>query len=307
MSLAERDKYTGHMTTGHEWNGIKELNTPVPKVLIGFLIAGLVFSIGYWIVMPAWPLGDRHTKGTLGFDQRDFVEQQLRSSAEEKSVWSDQINQSDFRQIVESPELMQIVSQSGPALYEDNCAMCHGAMGDGALYFPRLNDQVWLWGGKPEEILHTLTVGINSRHKESRIALMPAFGDSGVLPDEDIEAIVVYLQSISGQTLSGQSVSGNSAADSNENNAKPGEEKYGLYCAGCHAADGSGNSALGAPRLNDDYWIYGSDADSLKSTLMHGRNGYMPAWQSRLSLTELKILSLYVLSLANGKDGALNQ
>lgn len=131
---------------------------------------------------------------------------------------------------------------------------------------------------------------------------MPAFGDTGVLSEKDIDSIVVYLKSLSGQSLTDDSTAGN-----NEISAKPGEEKYGLYCAGCHAADGGGNIALGAPRLNDDYWIYGSDAASLKSTLMHGRNGYMPAWQSRLSLTDLKILSLYVLSLAKDNDGTLSQ
>jgi len=289
MSIAERDNYSGHMTTGHEWNGIKELNTPVPKVLIAFLVAAFLFAIGYWVAMPAWPLGDSYTRGTLDFDQRDYLRRQLQQSAQEKSLWLQQIEQSDFNDIADAPELMQIVADSGPALFEDNCAMCHGSSGEGGKYFPRLNDAAWLWGSQPESILQTLTVGINSDHEDTRFALMPAFGDSGVLDEASIKAIALYLQSLSTAATDGPATA---------IQLTTGEEKYGLYCAGCHGVSGEGKSSLGGPRLNDDFWIYGSDLITLQATLRHGRRGHMPAWESRLSLADRKILSLYVLSLS---------
>jgi len=275
------------MTTGHEWNGIKELNTPVPKVLIAFLTAAFLFAVGYWIVMPAWPLGETYTKGLSGFDQRDFLQHQMQQSAQQQAQWNDQIESLDFASITESAELSQIVSESGPALFEDNCAMCHGVSGEGARYFPRLNDDAWLWGSDPQAILHTLNVGINSDHADTRIALMPAFGDAGVLDKKTINAITAYLQSLSAKT------------DAPSTEVQQGGEQYKLFCAGCHGANGEGNSTLGGPRLNDDFWIYGNEKETLNATIQSGRQGYMPAWDQRLSLAERKILSLYVLSLAD--------
>ncbi|OED36437.1 cytochrome-c oxidase, cbb3-type subunit III [Chromatiales bacterium (ex Bugula neritina AB1)] len=291
MSVAERDKYSGHMTTGHEWNGIKELNTPVPKVLIGFFSAAFLFAVGYWIAMPSWPLGDRYSKGTLEFDQRDFLDRQLRVAAKQKAQWSEQIEQSGFEEIIESPELMQVVAESGPALFGDNCAMCHGSEGEGGLYFPRLNDEAWLWGSEAESVYQTLTVGINSGHAESRFAVMPPFGDAGLLDDKSILAVAHYLRSLSAI---------DPATTSTSTQSKEGEQIFSLYCAGCHGTDGEGQPLVGGPRLTDGFWIYGGDLESLQATVRHGRKGFMPSWDERLSVTERKVLSLYILSLNQG-------
>ncbi len=286
MSVSERDKYTGHMTTGHEWNGIKELNTPVPLVLLVFLSAAFLFALGYWILMPAWPLGDTYTKGTLGFDQRQHLAKQIEKNDSEQSRWIDPLVQLDFDAIQGNSQLMAIVDESGPALFEDNCAMCHGSDGDGGRYFPKLNDTSWLWGSDPNVILQTLAVGINSTHPDTRIAIMPGFGAAGVLSAEVIENLVAYVQSIS-----------SSHNTSIEQANMAGKEAYSMYCAGCHANDGTGNSVVGAPNLTDDYWVYGGDTTALTATLTHGRKGHMPAWDKRLSLSERRILTLYVLSL----------
>ncbi len=292
MSVSERDKYSGHMTTGHEWNGIKELNTPVPKILIACLSAAFLFAIGYWVLMPAWPLGDTFTKGTLGFDQRKHLAQQMIESDNNQTRWTDPIEQLDFDAIRDNPQLMAIVRESGPALFEDNCAMCHGNNGDGGKYFPKLNDTSWLWGADPNAILETLAVGINSAHPDTRIALMPAFGSSGVLSAETIDSLVLYIQSISTTETSSTTETTTTAE-----NINAGQAAYSMYCAGCHAQDGSGNIEVGAPNLTDDYWIYGGDSVALTATLTDGRSGHMPAWESRLSLSERKILTFYVLSL----------
>lgn len=284
MSVRERDKYTGHMTTGHEWNGIKELNTPVPKTLIIFLAAAFVFALGYWILMPAWPVGDTYTRGMLDFDQRDHLAQQIERDKDDKAHWVEPLEQLDFEAIRNNPSLMAIVNESGPALFKDNCAMCHGYNGDGGVFFPRLTDNSWLWGSDPNAILETLAVGINSSHPDTRFALMPAFGATGVLPAETIDSLVLYLQSKSVNNSAGNNTAG--------------AEAYTLYCAGCHGQNGKGNQDVGAPDLTDDYWIYGGDAAALKATLNDGRKGHMPAWENRLSLSERKILTLYVQSLS---------
>lgn len=291
MSVGERDKYTGHMTTGHEWNGIKELNTPIPLVLVVFLTAAFLFAVGYWIFMPAWPLGDTYTKGTLGFDQRQHLAQQIEKDLSDQSSWMDPLEQLDFDSIRNNTQLMAIINESGPALFEDNCAMCHGNNGDGGRFFPKLNDSSWLWGSDPNSILKTLEVGINSTHPDTRFALMPAFGATGVLDASTIDNLVVFLQS---------RVATNSSPSTTISNT--GAATYAMYCAGCHGEDGTGNTNIGGPNLIDAYWIYGGDEMALKTTLHDGRKGHMPAWENRLTLGERKILTFYVLSLVNATD-----
>ena len=84
MGVIERDPYTGHGTTGHEWNGIKELNTAVPWPIWAFLIGSVAFAILWWILMPAWPLGTTYTKGLLGDDVLKDVAAHLQAAAEER-------------------------------------------------------------------------------------------------------------------------------------------------------------------------------------------------------------------------------
>ena len=126
MEVGERDAVTGRMTTGHEWNGIKELDTPVPRIVIFFLVATTLYSIVYWILMPAWPLGWTYTKGLLGIDQRTRVERQIDEATAERAPWVSQIEQKDFAAIQADPALMEIVRETGATLFGDNCAVCHG-------------------------------------------------------------------------------------------------------------------------------------------------------------------------------------
>lgn len=292
MGNAERDAYTGHMTTGHDWNGIKELNTPVPKVLFAFLGAAFLFALGYWFLMPAWPTGESYTRGALDVDQRAQLAEELAEAHAASEGWRTALEEADFDAIRADPELMAVVRESGPALYRDNCSMCHGRDGDGALYFPRLTDDAWLWGDDPESILTTLRVGINSNHPESRVARMPAFGTDGTLGGAQIDEVVLYLRSRVDPMIG----SGTRATELLAVNA--GERTYTTYCLACHGEDLKGNPALGAPNLVDDYWIYGADEASMRSTIHRGRGGHMPAWEHRLDLAERKILTLHVLSLS---------
>lgn len=293
MSVGERDPHSGHMTTGHDWNGIKELNRPVPKIIWLFLIATFIFSVVYWILMPAWPLGVTYTRGLLGLDQTDTLRAQLEEGAEQQSAWANQIEELSFDEIRQDSQLMETVRGTGSTLFGDNCAVCHGTDGQGGPGYPNLTDQAWLWGGAPEEIQQTLLVGINSDHPETRVAEMLAFGENNMLGRSEIRDVVTYVQSLSDSEA---------VANRPEEALANGEEIFTANCASCHAEDGSGMTELGAPDLTDNSWIYGSDRQSIYDTIFHGRQGVMPHWEARLSPLELKILSLYVADMSAGEE-----
>lgn len=160
MAKEERDPHTGYLTTGHEWNGIIELNTPVPRVIYFFLGATVLFSVVYWILMPTWPLVTTYTKGLLGEDQRQVVTQAVKQAALDRSEWSDRIEKESFADIAKDPRLMDVVRETGRTLFGDNCAACHGRNAQGGKGFPNLTTHSWLWGGSPEAIAETIRVGI---------------------------------------------------------------------------------------------------------------------------------------------------
>jgi len=287
MALESRDPHSGYLTTGHEWNGITELNTPVPRVVYFFLIATALFAVVYWILMPAWPLGSTYTKGLLGIDQRTSVAASLRQAALDRAAWMTRIDKAGFAEIQSDPQLMAIVRQTGRTLFGDKCAVCHGRNAQGGKGFPNLTTQSWLWGGTPEAIAETIRVGINSAHPDSRSSQMLAFGRDGMLPRSDIENVVAYVRSLSNA----------SASDTPADKLAAGKKVFADNCASCHGEDGKGKTDVGAPNLTDQFWIYGGDLDSVFTTVWGGRQGHMPTWESRLSAADRKILALYLVDL----------
>lgn len=288
MAVGERDPHTGHMTTGHEWNGIKELNTPVPRPVYFFLAAAFAFSVVYWLLMPAWPTAVTYTKGLLGIDQRAVVADSLRQAAAERAAWAERIAASEYGAIQADEDLMRTVRQTGKALFGDNCAVCHGVDAHGGKGFPDLASGAWLWGGDPETVAETLRVGINSTHPDTRVAQMLAFGKDQMLPRDDIADVVAYVQSLSGSAIA----SGDEAPK-----AAVGKEIFAENCASCHGETAKGSKDLGAPDLTDDIWLYGGDRQSIAATVFGGRQGHMPSWEARLSPLDRKILTLYILDL----------
>lgn len=296
MSVEERDRYSGHLTTGHEWNGIKELNTPVPTIVVFFLVTTFIFSVGYWILMPAWPGINSYTQGKLNFSQHDVLQEQIRTAEARQRHWSDDLVSAPLSEAQGNPALIKIANESGPALFKDNCAVCHGQQGEGGLYFPRLTDDSWLWGDDVDGILKTLQVGINTGMPGTRVAIMPAFGSTGILTGQEIEQVSTYLRSLSNSTLrAGKRVEELLAV-------KNGKVTYQAYCLACHGTEALGNTLLGAPNLTDDFWIYGGSQESIVTTLQKGRAGQMPAWSSRLSDIDMRVLSLYVAGLSDQPD-----
>jgi cytochrome c oxidase cbb3-type subunit 3 len=287
MDQAKRDPVSGQLTTGHEWNGIEELDTPIPRVVLYFLAAGTLFAVIYWLLMPAWPLGWTYTKGLLGIDQREVVTRQVRDAAAGRAIWTARIANASYAEIAADPALMNHVRETGRTLFADNCASCHGSEGKGGPGFPNLATGSWLWGGSPEAIAQTIRVGINGTAKDTRISQMLAFGRDGLLQREQVLAVVAYVRSLSGQPL----------VSADQARLPVGREVYATNCAACHGPEGKGLPDLGAPDLTDANWIYGGDLHSIYNSVQNGRLGHMPSWEGRLSPTDIKLLALYVGTL----------
>jgi cytochrome c oxidase cbb3-type subunit 3 len=286
MPVEERDPHSGYLMTGHEWNDIKELNTPVPRVVYFFLIVTTLFAVGYWILMPAWPIGTTYTKGLLGIDQRTTVADSLKQAALARAAWSERIETTDFTGIQSDPQLMAFVRETGRALFGDKCAACHGRNARGGRGFPNLTTTSWLWGGDPAAIAETIRVGINSAHPETRVSQMLAFGRDGMISRGDVDNVVAFVRSLSHQ-----------AADASADQIAAGKAVFAANCASCHGDEGTGKTDAGAPNLTDKFWIYGGDLQSIYTTVWNGRQGHMPTWESRLSPVERKILALYLVDL----------
>jgi len=290
MAVEERDTHSGYLTTGHEWNGIKELYTPVPRAVYFFLVATAIFAIIYWILMPAWPLGTTYTKGLLGNDQRKIVRDSVKQAALDRSDWAARIESKSFAEIQNDPALMATVRRTGRALFGDNCAPCHGRNAKGNIGFPNLTTHAFLWGGSPEAIAETITVGINSADPKTRNSQMLAFGRDGMLKREAVDNVVAFVRSLSGAAV----------ADATPEQIAAGKTVFLETCATCHGEDAKGKVDVGAPDLTDNIWIYGGDAGSIYRTVWGGRQGHMPNWEGRLSPIDRKILALYVVDLREG-------
>lgn len=287
MGEEKHDPVTGRTTTGHEWNGIEELDTPIPRVVIFFLWATFLFSVVYWILMPAWPLGVTYTKGLLGIDQRDTVMRQVQLASDARSIWADRLATEDLPSLAADEELMRHVHDTGPTLFIDNCAVCHGTAATGGPGFPDLTEGTPIWGRDAETIAETIRIGINSAHDETRFSQMMAFGSDGLLDRADVSNVSAYVRSLSGQSLS----------EAEQGRIALGAEVFAGNCASCHGEDGKGDLELGAPDLTDDHWLYGGDASSVYNSIFFGRQGHMPHWEERLRPAEINTLALYVATL----------
>lgn len=292
MEVEEIDRVTGRKTTGHIWNGIRELDTPIPRGILLFLIVTHVFAALWWLLEPAFPLGSTFTKGLIGSDQKQVVEQKIAASANARASWIDRIETLSYAEIRADEALMAKVKSSGHQLFGDNCAACHGRDGRGGLNYPDLTDDDWLWGGSPEKIEETMTIGVNSRHTSSRVSQMPSFGADEMLDRKQVADVSAYVYSLSHAEYS---------TAQNVGQIDAGREVFLTTCAACHGENAKGNQDVGAPNLTDDRWIYGGTMERIIQTIHGGRQGHMPTWDERLTHAKIKILALYVNSLGTEK------
>lgn len=290
MASRERDSETGVETTGHEWDGIRELNKPLPKWWLYVFYATIVWAIGYWLLMPAWPLVASYTKGFLGYSQRQKVAGQIEAAKAAKAEYRDKIAQSDLATINEDPELLRFALAGGEATFGDNCAPCHGRGAQGAFGYPNLRDDSWLWGGTLDDIQRTILHGIRADDPKTRGAgtQMPGFGQTGVLTEPQIGDVSEYVLSLSGRT-------------EDQEAAARGAQTFVATCAPCHGPQGKGDPALGTPDLTDELWLYGGDKATVAGSIRVGRAGVMPAWAHRLDSETIKELAIYVHSLGGGQ------
>ncbi|BAE53169.1 cytochrome-c oxidase, cbb3-type subunit III [Paramagnetospirillum magneticum] len=286
MATIEKDSVSGQNTTGHEWDGIKELNTPLPKWWVYVFWATVLWAIGYWVAYPAWPLVNGYTKGTLGYSSRGELDNELAAQKKSRSAWLSKIEASDVAAIEKDKDLLRYAMAGGKIAFNENCGACHGVGGVGAYGYPTLADDEWLWGGTLADIEQTIKFGVRNTNANSRQSEMPKFGVDGVLKPEQIAAVSDYVVSLASKAPAKGSA---------------GETVYAENCAVCHAEDGSGMAAVGAPALNNQIWLYKGTKDAIVAQVNKPKHGSMPAWSERLDASTIKMLAVYVHNLGGGK------
>jgi cytochrome c oxidase cbb3-type subunit 3 len=291
MDQQEIDKLTGTATTGHVWDGIRELNTPLPRWWLWLFYATIIWSIGYWVVYPAWPLVSSFTTGTFNWHSRDAVVTDLDALKAQRGPMISRLAAASLQEIATDPQLVDFARAQGRSAFVENCAPCHGAGGGGARSYPNLNDDEWIWDGKVEDIAQTIRYGVRSGDAKARQgATMPAFGRDGILKRGDIETVADYVRSLSGLAVDDKA------------NLTAGKKIFADSCAVCHGDDGKGKRELGAPNLTDAIWLYGSDKAAIIDGIWNGRGSVMPAWAGRLDDVTIKALAVYVHSFGGGEN-----
>jgi cytochrome c oxidase cbb3-type subunit 3 len=292
----ERDQHTGLEDTGHEWDGIRELDRPLPRWWLWTWYACIAAAIVYWVLMPAWPLVHTNTPGLLGKSvlARVTIEQDLKALAAQRGAEAHMLDSASLEQIEKDPKLQAYSLAVGQSIFGDNCATCHGQGGAGGKGYPNLRDDVWLWGGTLEDIQRTITVGVRSGHPQARGAetIMPSFGRDQMLTEAQISDLTEYVMALSHRKADPAAVA-------------RARQTFADQCAACHGPDGKGNPAKpGAPNLTDADWLYGSGREAIHDQIWFGRNGVMPTWEARFSPETIKALAVYVHANAGGEPAA---
>ena len=280
------DDHSGIETTGHEWDGIKELNNPAPRWLLWVFFVTIIWSVGYWVIYPAWPTLSGNTQGTMGWTSHKKLAAEQEEILMRRGEFAEKLRTHSLEQIQNDPKLHASAVAGGKVMFKENCAACHGTGAQGGPGYPNLNDDEWIWGGALEDIYHTIRVGIRSTHSDSRLSQMPAFGKDGTLKPEQIASVADYVISLS----------------SGKGGTEAGMTLFKANCAACHGDGGHGNRELGAPNLADAIWLYGSRKGDITAQITNPRHGVMPTWETRLPDETIKQLTIYVHSLGGGEN-----
>ncbi len=284
----ETDAHTGVETTGHEWDGIKELDNPLPRWWLWTWYACIAFAVVYWVLMPSWPGVNGYLKGTLHKSDRAEVAQDLKALNAQRGAQMAQLRTASLETIEKTPALQALALNAGQSVFGDNCATCHGQGATGGKGYANLRDDVWLWGGSLEQIQQTITHGVRSGDPAMHQSQMPAFGRDEMLKANQVDDLTEYVVSLSHRSADRAAVA----------RAQP---LFAEQCSACHGPQGLGNQTLGAPNLTDADWLYGSDRKSIHEQIFNGRGGVMPAWGGRLSPETIKALAVYIHANAGGQ------
>ncbi|PID40821.1 MAG: cytochrome-c oxidase, cbb3-type subunit III [Rhodobacterales bacterium] len=277
-------------TTGHSWDGIEEFNNPLPKWWLWIFYACIVWAIWYTIAYPAWPGIKSATAGYAGFSTRAQVAEEIdRVNAQNEAI-NTKLASVELTEIAQDEELLTYANSAGGAVFKTWCAQCHGSGAAGATGgYPNLIDDDWLWGGDIEAIHTTISHGIRSEDDEdTRFNDMAAYGRDELLEPEEIEQVVNYVLSLSGEAKDVSMV-------------EAGAVVFDDNCSSCHAEGGVGDPDQGAPNLADAIWLYGGSYDEVMETVVNGRGGVMPSWTSRLSESQIRAVATYVHTRGGGQ------
>ncbi|MBS3648070.1 cytochrome-c oxidase, cbb3-type subunit III [Pseudaminobacter sp. 19-2017] len=287
MSEKQIDEVSGVSTTGHEWDGIKELDNPMPRWWLWTFYATVVWALAYAIAFPAWPLINSATTGLLGYSSRADVKNELAAVEAAKADYVAEIAAKSVEEILADENLRTFATAAGSATFKVNCVQCHGSGAEGGPGYPNLNDDEWLWGGDIESIRQSIAHGIRySEDADTRVSEMPAFRD--VLQPGEIQQVAAFAASLSGMNADAEM-------------AAAGKPLFEQNCAACHGESGNGNREMGAPDLTDAIWLYGSSQAEIAAQIRSPKHGVMPAWGGRLGDVAVKELSVFVHSLGGGE------
>ncbi|MER9559899.1 cytochrome-c oxidase, cbb3-type subunit III [Mesorhizobium sp. M0323] len=287
MGSEHIDEVSGISTTGHEWDGIKELNNPLPRWWVITFYITIAWAIGYTVVYPAWPMLTSATRGVLGYSSRRDVKNELAAAEVAKGKFVAAIQAKTVSEITADNTLREFAIAAGGAAFKVNCVQCHGSGAQGSKGFPNLNDDDWLWGGNAEQIQQTIAHGIRfASDPDTRLSEMPAFGD--IITTDQIKQVGAYVASLSDRVQDTSLI-------------ELGANVFAENCAACHGENAKGNRELGAPDLTDAIWLYGSGETAIAAQVRAPRHGVMPAWIGRLGEIKVKELAVYVHSLGGGE------
>lgn len=274
-------------TTGHEWDGIEELNNPLPRWWLYTFYITIVWGIGYTIAFPAWPLVQGATAGLLGYSTRGEVAAEIAAVNARNADVAATLASADLSTLSFDDPAYHFGVAGGAAVFRANCSQCHGSGAAGAVGYPNLLDDDWLWGGTLEDIEYTVRHGIrNESDFDARYSEMPAFAE--ILTEEESVAVVEYVLSLSGM-------------DHDASQVDAGGTVYMDQCAACHGDAAKGDAAIGAPNLTDAIWLYGGSREAVAYTVANARYGVMPPWGERLKEEEIKAVTLYLHQLGGGQ------
>ena len=291
MTTKRIDEPTGVETVGHEWDGIEELNNPLPRWWLWSFWGSILFAIGYVIVYPAIPLLHGATPGLWGWTSRGQLALETRADQQQRAALMARLAATPIDQVPADPELMKAAVAGGRAAFRVNCVQCHGAGAAGVPgHYPNLNDDDWLWGGNLKEIEQTIIHGIRQPDDpQTRTSMMPSFGRDGILTAPQIEDTTSYVRSLSG-------------LEKRSSSSGRGALLFAANCAVCHGPEGKGNRQFGAPNLSDAIWLYGGSRDAIIATLTNAHAGVMPSWGGKLDAATIRMLAVYVHSLGGGEN-----
>lgn len=298
------DEFSGVETTGHEWDGLQELNNPLPRWWVWIFLITVIWSVWYWVVYPSWPTPENATKGSSGYTQFKELADSQKEIQARQDAYLDRFRKASFEQILDDPELYAFAVAGGASAFKDNCATCHGTGAAGSHGYPNLNDDDWLWGGKMSDIYKTLQYGIRDKHIESRVSQMPAFGKDGLLSKDEIHDVIAWIDHLGGVAKDHHDHKGDHGHHGKSKvtgDYKKGAKIFAAQCASCHGSNAKGLTEFGAPNLTDKIWLYGGDRKVIYDTIYNSRAGMMPAWEHRLPDDTLRQLTIYLHQLGGGQ------